>query len=234
MQDPAFVQDAFAKIARRYDATNHVLSLGTDILWRRKVAAVVARLKPRTVLDIATGTGDLAAAISDKCPGAHITGVDFSEPMLAIARQRKIPRLELLHADAMHLPFPAGAFDVLTISFGLRNLAHWPDAIWEMARVTRPGGSLVVFDFSLPQNPLMRGPYRFYLHRLIPRVAGWITGHREAYSYLAGSIETFPSGDAMCDLIKANGWPRVRAIPVSMGIATIYVATKGTAEQVKT
>jgi demethylmenaquinone methyltransferase/2-methoxy-6-polyprenyl-1,4-benzoquinol methylase len=226
MQDPAFVQDAFAKIARRYDATNHVLSLGTDILWRRKVAGVVARLRPHKVLDIATGTGDLAAAISDKCPGAQITGVDFSEPMLEIARQRNIPRLELIHADAMQLPFADGSFDVVTISFGLRNLANWPDAIWEMARVTRPGGSLVVFDFSLPQNALMRGPYRFYLHKLIPRVAGWITGHREAYAYLAGSIETFPSGDAMCDLIKANGFSIVRDIPVSMGIATIYVATK--------
>jgi demethylmenaquinone methyltransferase/2-methoxy-6-polyprenyl-1,4-benzoquinol methylase len=226
MQDPVFVQDAFAKIARRYDVTNHVLSLGTDILWRRKVAGVVSQLKPKKVLDIATGTGDLAAAIADKCPGVAITGVDFSEPMLEIARKRKIPGLELQQADAMKLPFAAETFDVVTISFGLRNLASWPDAIWEMARVTRRGGSLVVFDFSLPKNALMRGPYRFYLHNLIPRVAGWITGHREAYSYLAGSIETFPSGEAMCDLIKANGWAKVRAIPVSMGIATIYVAER--------
>lgn len=226
MQDPAFVQDAFAKIARRYDLTNHVLSLGTDILWRRKVAGVVCKLKPSKLLDIATGTGDLAAEIAKKCPGLAMTGVDFSEPMLEIARRRRIPGLELMHADAMHLPFAAGAFDVVTVAFGLRNLSSWPDAIWEMARVTRDGGSLVVFDFSLPGNFLMRGPYRFYLHHLIPRVAGWITGHREAYSYLAGSIETFPSGDAMCDLMKANGWKTARAIPVSMGIASIYVAGK--------
>lgn len=226
MQDPAFVQDAFAKIAKRYDLTNHVLSLGTDVLWRRKVAGIVSRFRPKTLLDVATGTGDLAAAIADKCPGLAITGLDFSEPMLEIARRRRIPGLELIHGDAMKMPFAPGTFDVITSAFGLRNLSNWGDAIWEMARVTRSGGHLVIFDFSLPENRLMRGPYRFYLHRLIPRVAGWITKHREAYSYLAGSIETFPSGEAMCDLIKANGWVHARAIPVSMGIATIYVADR--------
>ncbi len=226
MQDPEFVQDAFAKIAKRYDLTNHVLSLGTDMLWRRKVAGIVSRFEPKTLLDVATGTGDLAAEIAKKCPGLTITGLDFSEPMLDIARQRQIPGLELIHGDAMKMPFAADSFDMVTSAFGLRNLSSWPDAIWEMARVTRPGGHLVIFDFSLPQNRLMRGPYRFYLHKLIPRAAGWITKHREAYSYLAGSIETFPSGDDMCDLLKANGWANPRAIPVSMGIATIYVAEK--------
>ena len=226
MQDPVFVHDAFAKIAKRYDLTNHVLSLGTDVLWRRKVAGIVTRFEPKTLLDVATGTGDLAAALADKCPGLAITGLDFSEQMLDIARTRKIPGLNLVHGDAMKMPFASGTFDAVTSAFGLRNLSSWGDAIWEMARVTRTGGHLIIFDFSLPQNVLMRGPYRFYLHRLIPRVAGWITGHREAYSYLAGSIETFPSGEAMCDLIKANGWVRPQAIPVSMGIATIYTAER--------
>lgn len=226
MQDPVFVHDAFAKIARRYVITNHVLSAGTDILWRKKVAGIVSRMQPKKMLDVATGSGDLAAEVAKKCEGVAITGVDFSAPMLDVARERKVPGLELMQADGLRMPFAAGTFDVVTSAFGLRNMSSWPDAIWEMARVTRPGGHLVILDFSLPGNRLLRGPYRFYLHRLSPLIAGWITKHREAYEYLGGSIEKFPSGGDMCDLIKANGWANVKAIPVTMGIATIYVAER--------
>ncbi len=226
MQDPVFVQDAFAKIARRYVLTNHVLSLGTDVLWRRKVARMVRDVKPQRLLDLATGSGDLAAEIAKKCPGLAITGADFSAPMLEVARQRNVPGLELIQADAMHLPMEDGAFDAVTAAFGLRNMASWPDAVREMARVTRPGGALFILDFSLPRLRLLRGPYRFYLHKVMPRVAGWITGQRDAYAYLAGSIEKFPSGTAMCDLLTTNGWTTARAVPVSLGIATIYAAER--------
>ena len=226
MQDPVFVQDAFAKIARRYVITNHVLSMGTDILWRRKVAGIIRDLQPANLLDLATGTGDLALEISRQCPGLAITGADFSAPMLEYAARRKVPGLTLIEADAMHLPFPDASYDAVTVAFGLRNMASWPDAIWEMARVTRPGGSLVVLDFSLPASRLLRSPYRTYLHRVLPRIAGWITGQHNAYAYLAGSIEQFPSGEAMCDLLKANGFRSATAIPVSMGIASIYVARR--------
>lgn len=226
MQDPVFVQDAFAKIARRYVITNHVLSLGTDILWRRKVARLVRDLAPKKLLDLATGSGDLAAEIAKKNPGIQITGADFSAPMLDVARARQVPGLELIQADAMHLPFADGAYDAVTAAFGLRNMASWPDAVQEMARVTRPGGSLIILDFSLPRARLLRGPYRFYLHRVMPTVAGWITGQKTAYSYLGGSIEKFPSGQAMCELLNANGWTAARAIPVSLGIASIYVARR--------
>ena len=224
MQDPVFVQDAFAKIARRYVITNHVLSLWTDILWRRKVARIVRDLQPKKLLDLATGSGDLAAEIAKKCPGLALTGADFSAPMLEVARRRNVPGLELIQADALHLPFADGAYDVVTAAFGLRNMASWPDAVREMARVTRPGGSLVILDFSLPAWRLLRGPYRFYLHKVMPLIAGAITGQRAAYSYLAGSIEKFPSGEAMCALLHENGWAGARAIPVSLGIASIYVA----------
>ncbi len=226
MQDPVFVQDAFAKIARRYVITNHVLSLGTDILWRRKVARMVRGLAPKNLLDLATGSGDLAAEIAKKNPGIAITGADFSAPMLEVARQRNVPGLELIQADAMQLPFDEGAYDAVTAAFGLRNMASWPDAVREMARVTRPGGALIILDFSLPRFAVLRGPYRFYLHKIMPRIAGWITGQYEAYAYLAGSIEKFPSGDAMCEMLMANGYAKARAIPVSLGIASIYVAEK--------
>lgn len=226
MQDPVFVKDAFAKIARRYIVTNHVLSLGTDILWRRKTARLVADLKPATLLDLATGTGDLAEAISKAVPGVKLTGADFSAPMLEIAKKRHLPQTEWLVADALALPFADGAYDVITVAFGLRNMADWPAALRQMARVLRPGGHLVVLDFSLPSLPGLRGGYRFYLHRVLPRLAGLLTGQREAYEYLSGTIERFPSGKGMTDLLCANGFATARAIPLSGGIASLYVARK--------
>ena len=226
MQDPVFVKDAFAKIAGRYILTNHVLSLGTDILWRRKVAQMVAALGPDTLLDLATGTGDLAEAIAKACPGTNITGADFSAPMLDVAKARNLPRAEWLVADAMAMPFEDGAFDVITVAFGLRNMADWPNAVQEMARVTRPGGHLIVLDFSLPTLPGLRGGYRFYLHKILPKLAGLLTGQRAAYEYLSGTIERFPSGPAMVDLLTANGFESGKALPLSGGIASIYTAQK--------
>ena len=226
MQDPVFVKDAFAKIAGRYMLTNHVLSLGTDILWRRKVAKMVAELNPSTLLDLATGTGDLAEAIAKACPAVKITGADFSAPMLDVARARNLPRAQWLVADAMAMPFADASFDVVTVAFGLRNMEDWPRAVAEMARVTRPGGHLIVLDFSLPTLPGLRGGYRFYLHRVLPRIAGWLTGQRAAYEYLSGTIERFPSGPAMVDLLSTNGFQSARAIPLSGGIASIYLAQK--------
>ncbi len=226
MQDPVFVKDAFAKIAGRYILTNHVLSLGTDILWRRKVARMVAELRPSTLLDLATGTGDLAEAIAKVCPTTKITGADFSAPMLEVARARAVPQAEWLVADAMAMPFADAAYDVVTVAFGLRNMADWPRAIQEMSRVIRPGGHLVVLDFSLPTLPGLRGGYRFYLHKILPKLAGLLTGQREAYEYLSGTIERFPSGSAMVQLLRENGFAEGRTVPLSGGIASIYIARK--------
>ncbi len=226
MQDPVFVKDAFARIARRYMVTNHVLSLGTDILWRRKTARLVADLKPSILLDLATGTGDLAEAIFKAVPGVRLTGADFSAPMLEIAKKRNLPGTEWLVADAMALPFADGTYDAVTVAFGLRNMADWPAAVREMSRVLRPGGHLVVLDFSLPALPGFRGAYRFYLHRILPKLAGLLTGQREAYEYLSGTIERFPSGEDMIRMLRANGFANGRAIPLSGGIASLYVAQK--------
>lgn len=226
MQDPVFVKEAFAKIAGRYILTNHVLSLGTDILWRRKVARIVADWKPATLLDLATGTGDLAEAIAKENPDTRITGADFSAPMLDVARARSLPQAEWLVADAMAMPFADAAFDVVTVAFGLRNMADWPAAIREMARVTKPGGHLLVLDFSLPTLPGFRGAYRFYLHKILPKLAGILTGQRQAYEYLSGTIERFPSGETMLELLRANGFRAGKAIPLSGGIASIYWVEK--------
>jgi demethylmenaquinone methyltransferase/2-methoxy-6-polyprenyl-1,4-benzoquinol methylase len=220
-RDPAYVRDAFARIARRYVTANHVLSLGIDILWRRKVARIVASWKPDRVLDVASGTGDLALEISRRCPEAEITASDFCPEMLEIARERGLENTVV--ADAMDMPFPDASFDALTVAFGLRNMADYPAALREMRRVLRPGGHLLILDFSLPSGPL-RGPYRLYLHHFLPRIAGLVTGQRDAYQYLGGTIEDFPSGGTMCQLIESAGFHDAAARPLTFGVASIYTA----------
>ena len=224
MQDARYVREAFAGIARRYVLTNHVLSMGTDVLWRRKTARLVASFTPSHVLDLATGSGDLAIAIQNACPNAQVLGADFSVPMMRQAQRQHFQNL--IAADAMALPFADGSFDVVTVAFGLRNMASWPGALKEMHRVLRSGGHLVVLDFSLPAFPLMRGPYLFYLKHLMPKIAGLLTGKREAYEYLCGSIERFPSGARMESLMRECSFAGPVSRPLSFGIATLYSATR--------
>lgn len=224
MQDAGFVRQAFERIAPRYVLTNHVLSLGIDILWRRLTARRVATAKPEWVLDLATGSGDLAMAVQQACPNAMVIGGDFTPPMMTEAQRHGFH--QLLAADALCLPVQDAAFDAVTVAFGLRNMASWPTAIQEMARVLRPGGSLFVLDFSLPTLPLLRPMYVFYLEKIMPRIAGLLTGHRDAFEYLCQSIERFPSGTEMEQLLRANGFATARTTPLSFGIASLYEAKK--------
>ena len=221
MQDPKYVKKAFSRIADRYVVTNHVLSLGTDILWRKKVGRMVADWEPEKVLDVATGTGDLALEIQKKCPDAEVTGSDFCEEMLAYAADGGVKKTVV--ADALNMPFEDDTYDVLTVAFGLRNMASWPDALQEMRRVLKPGGHLLVLDFSLPTG-ILRRPYRFYLNKVLPKIAGWMTGEKDAYEYLAGTIEAFPSGKDMTDLIESNGFSNASVDPLTCGVASIYTA----------
>ena len=219
IQDPSYVRDAFARIADRYVTTNHVLSMGTDILWRKKVARIVRRWKPLRVLDVATGTGDLALEIQDACPGVEVVGSDFCAEMLVHASERGLAKT--LVADALDLPFEAASFDVVTVAFGLRNMANYEAALKEMRRVLRPGGHVLVLDFSLPEPPLKK-PYQWYLHRVLPKLAGWLTRQADAYEYLGGSIEEFPMGEEMAALIGKCGFVEVEVEPVTFGVASIY------------
>ena len=213
----------FGRIAQRYDLANHLLSGGADFLWRRRVAKIVEAWRPLRVLDLATGSGDLALALQRLLPETEIVAADFSPEMLAVA-QRKGVR-ETILADALSLHFPDESFDCVTVAFGLRNMADWIRALREMNRVLRSGGHLLVLDFSLPVGAL-RPAYRFYLHRCLPVLASLVTGQKAAYDYLAGSIEEFPSGPAMIRLIEENGFVAAAAEPLTGGIATIYTARK--------
>ena len=213
----------FGQIAWRYDLANHVLSGGTDFLWRRRAAKLIEAWRPKRVLDLATGSGDLALALQRRLPEATIIAADFSPEMLEVARRKGVR--ETVLADALQLPFETGSFDCVTVAFGLRNMSDWNRALREMVRVLRGGGHLLVLDFALPAGAL-RPAYRFYLHRCLPFLASLVTGQRAAYDYLGGSIEKFPSGGEMVKLIEKNGFTMASAEPLTGGIATIYTATK--------
>ena len=223
MPDAVYVRDAFARIADRYVMTNHVLSLGSDIWWRKMVTSRIRKWQPARLLDVASGTGDLALEIQDACPACEVIASDFCAEMLAHASSRGIANT--IVADALHLPFEDGAFDVVTVSFGLRNMADYQAALREMRRVLKPGGRLVILDFSLPCG-ILRRPYRFYLHHVLPHFAGWLTGEKDAYEYLGSSIEQFPAGKDMTDLLETCGFQDSQADPLSFGLVSLYEGTK--------
>jgi demethylmenaquinone methyltransferase / 2-methoxy-6-polyprenyl-1,4-benzoquinol methylase len=217
------VQAIFSAIARRYDLANHLLSAGLDFSWRRVAAEIVRNWKVGRVLDMATGSGDLAQTIRARCPRALVVGADFCQPMLATAARKGLPLL--VAADALCLPFEDGVFDAVTVAFGLRNMESWPGALCEMGRVIRPGGHILVLDFSVPRPPL-RWIYRPYLHFVLPWLAAILTGEKAAYEYLGDSIEKFPQGASMCQLIENAGFSDAQCRPLSGGIVSLYTAER--------
>lgn len=223
MPDPVYVRSAFARIADRYVLANHVLSFGADWWWRHVVSKRIAGWAPGRLLDVASGTGDLALVVQRVCPDCEVVATDFCAEMLDHAGRRGVR--QTLVADALALPFEDESFDVVTVAFGLRNMADYPRALAEMRRVLRPGGRLLILDFSLPHGWL-RGPYRFYLHHVLPRLAGWITRERDAYEYLGGSIEAFPAGRAMTGLLERSGFCEADFTPLTYGVVTVYVGTR--------
>ncbi|MCH5284380.1 MAG: ubiquinone/menaquinone biosynthesis methyltransferase [Akkermansiaceae bacterium] len=221
MPDSSYVHAAFSAIAPHYVAANHLLSLGMDILWRARAVQLVAEWKPARLLDIATGTGDLALDIERALPEVHVLGTDFCEPMLEIARRRGLRHV--LPADAMHLPLEDDVFDAATIAFGLRNMPDYAAALREFRRVLRPGGHLLVLDLGIPEG-VAAAPYRFYLHRVLPKIAACLTEAPDAYTYLGRSIEAFPRGQAMLELLTSTGYAAPAFVPLMGGIAGLYFA----------
>jgi len=214
----------FGSIARRYDLANHILSCGADFYWRNRAAQIVANWNPKEIIDLATGTGDLALAIQRKLPESQIVGADFLPEMLEIANRKGLR--QTIVANAMKLPCADSSFDCITVAFGLRNMENCGAALREMARILRKGGHLLILEFSLPRFSILRAAYRFYLHRFLPILGSLLTRHKDAYAYLGESIEEFPRGEAMVRLLEANGFRNAAARPLSSGIVTIYTAEK--------
>lgn len=230
MPDPAAVNSMFARIAGRYDLANRLISLGQDESWRRRLVEAVRKSQPRDVLDLATGSGDVAFALSRGLPSnVRITGMDFCQPMLdqAVAKQDaaagRYANIRFQPGDGLALPLPDACVDAVTISFGLRNLADRARGLREMRRVLRPGGRLFVLEFSQPQR-WCRVLYLFYLRHILPGLAGLITGDRSAYVYLNESIERFPGRDALAAEIRAAGFSDVSARPMAFGAVALHAA----------
>lgn len=223
MPDPTYVRNAFARIADRYVITNHVLSGGMDFWWRHVVTKKIKKLSPKNLLDVASGTGDLALKIQMEIPSCDVIATDFCAEMLEHASSRGVRKT--LVADALDLPYPENEFDVLTVAFGLRNMGDYELALKEMRRVLKPGGHLFILDFSLPKG-ILRPPYRFYLHKILPKLAGLLTREKDAYEYLGGSIEQFPVGDDMIALLEKNGLYQGAATPMTCGVVSVYEAVK--------
>ena len=229
MPDPKAVNTMFARIAGRYDLANHLLSGGVDFWWRQRLVRVVHDARPRAILDLATGSGDVAFALADGLPrGVQITGMDFCEPMLeeAVKKRSGSPRwtsIEFIPGDGMALPSPNQCVDAVTISFGLRNMADRHKSLTEMRRVLRPGGRLFVLEFSQP-SLWFRPLYYTYLKVLLPAIAAAVTGDKSAYEYLCGSIEKYPDRHAMSAEILRAGFKSVTATPMTFGIVALHEA----------
>lgn len=229
MPDPKAVNSMFARIAGRYDVANHLLSGGVDFWWRQRLVRAVRAVRPQEVLDLATGSGDVAFALADGLPAAtSITGMDFCQPMLdeAVKKRTGHPRwanIAFRQGDGLALPLPDGSFDAVTISFGLRNMADRYQALTEMRRVLRPGGRLFVLEFSQPYFWL-RPFYYAYLKFVLPALAGLVTGDRPAYEYLCGSIGLFPGRTGIAQEITSAGFKSVRAIPLTFGVVALHEA----------
>lgn len=223
----AAVRDMFAGIARRYDLLNHTLSMNIDKRWRAKVSRELADVlsNPASiVLDIACGTGDLTNELASNSTG-RVVGTDFCRPMLDVA-VGKNDSLSYIEADAMSLPVPDDQFDAVTIAFGLRNLPNFRNGLVEMLRILKPGGRLVVLEFTEPVIPGFGRLFNFYFSHILPRIGGMVSGSRGAYEYLPDSVSKFPAQKELAALMSDVGFTGVRFTNLTGGIAAIHVGVK--------
>jgi len=222
----------FNKIAPCYDLLNHILSCGQDFGWRRKLASHLKKQKDQHILDLATGTADVLITICQQSKRIKsAVGIDLAPKMLALGQNKIIKQkleevITLLPGDAMQIPFPENSFDAVTIAFGIRNVPDTAKTIQEMLRVLKPGGRVVVLEFSLPQNKIIRKLYLCYFRYILPWLGFLISGNHAAYRYLNQTVEHFPYGQAFCDLLTSAGFEQVYARVMTFGIATIYQADK--------
>ena len=224
------VRKMFDHIAHRYDFLNHFLSFGTDKAWRRKAILRLKENKPLAILDVATGTGDFALEAIRINPQS-VTGVDISEEMLSIAKE-KIAKAGLekqIHfqwADAEDLPFADGSFDASTVAFGVRNFENALKGLAEINRVLKAGGILVILEFSMPTRFPFKQVYTFYFHRLLPLIGKWVSKDHSAYTYLPDSVSAFPQGEEFVGWLLRAGFREAEFNPLTFGVVNLYVARK--------
>ena len=221
----------FDAIAPRYDLLNHVLSAGMDRRWRNRAIEALALPPGTRVLDLCTGTADLAIAATRLVAPVSVVGVDFSSEMLRLGRAKvrelHLERaIRLVRADATRIPLADASCDAATIGFGIRNVAEPERALAELSRVLRPGGRLAILEFGQPRIPGIRTMYTWYFRYLLPLVGRTVSRHRSAYSYLPASVGAFPSPDEFLQLVAASGFSQVRAVPLTFGIVYLYVAER--------
>jgi demethylmenaquinone methyltransferase/2-methoxy-6-polyprenyl-1,4-benzoquinol methylase len=229
---PSRIAGMFDAIAPRYDLLNHVLSAGLDTRWRNIAVDALALQPGSVVLDVCTGTGDLAIATARRVPRSSIVGVDFAGEMLRLGlmKVRRIglaDRIHLARGDAARLPIGNGSVDAATIAFGIRNVAEPERALAEIARVMRPSGRLAILEFGQPAIPGIRTMYSWYFRYLLPAVGRLVSRHTSAYSYLPASVGTFPPPAEFARTIERHGFSHVSAVSLSFGIVYLYVAERG-------
>ncbi len=229
------IRQMFSGIAPRYDLLNHLLSLNIDRWWRRRTTQIVPPQGDAPILDVCTGTGDLALAYDRAAEGrVPIVGTDFCLPMLLPARDKArragvAERVRFLEADTQHLPFPDSTFQITSVAFGLRNVTDTDKGIAEMVRVTQPGGRVAILEFSRPRHWLFGRLYRLYFRRVLPLVGRLLSRSDDrAYEYLPASVMEFPDGEDLAVKLRQHGLTEVKWYPMTFGIATLYVGVKGT------
>ncbi len=225
------VERMFSAIAPRYDFLNRLLSAGRDRSWRREAIRATVLPPEGQLLDICTGTADMALEAARQFPEAHIVGVDFSRPMISLGlakveRANLTSRISLQVAPAEALPFPDQSFDAATVAFGLRNVPDRLRGLREMHRVLRPGGRAVILEFTTPPSPLFRRLYLWYFHRVLPWIGGLISGHPSAYSYLPASVSDFPSPLGLSAWMREAGFVEISYRLLTGGIVAIHVGQK--------
>ncbi len=224
------VAEMFDNIAPKYDFLNHLLSMGIDKLWRRKVVKIIRSHQPKHILDVATGTGDLAIALMNAGP-EKITGIDISAEMLEVAGKKVASarlenKISLQLGDSEKINFPDDSFDAVTVAFGVRNYENLKRGLSEMHRVLMPKAPLVILEFSKPKNRFFRWIYFFYFRNVLPLIGKLVSKDSRAYTYLPESVEAFPDGADFIDILKETGFNTVKSTPLTFGIATIYTAVK--------
>ena len=224
------VATMFDNIAGRYDFMNHFFSLGIDVLWRKKAISIIVKEKPKKILDVATGTADLAIEAYNQTK-AEITGIDISDGMLEIGRKKIKEKnlgkhINLKKADSENLPFEDHTFDAVTVAFGVRNFENLDKGLKEMYRVLKPGGITVILEFSKPNSYPFKQLYNFYFKNILPTVGKIFSSDKQAYTYLPDSVNAFPHGDQFLNHLTQTGFRNPNAKELTFGIASIYTGRK--------